>query len=368
MISEKNTVMLDALNLIANSNNQCFCKCTYCYDKSNHIFGFDVGRCTALDQLNLSDFNFPLFIKSLLNAIDFCNNNGILSCNISDVSEDIFFDGKFYQFIYLPVNLDIKKSNLSVSCSNMLSVFKSKSKVVVDFLKSIKKLNDKEVINQMKLYCENSDISTSSNFNVDQQTASDIQINYGSYEDSEGETTVLNSYMQDDNADFEGETTVLNSYTQDDNADSEGETTVLNSYTQDDNADSEGETTVLNSYMQDDNANSEGETTVLNSHNTVIQKFQAYLVRNKTGEMFEIPFSGASIGSIQTNNIVISNPSISRNHAKFIFEDNDIFIIDNNSTNGTLVEGTQVKPDVKNIVYNGSIIMLGNESFQLIVK
>jgi hypothetical protein len=303
-----------------------------------------------------------------LNAIDFCNNNGILSCNISDVSEDIFFDGKFYQFIYLPVNLDIKKSNLSVSCSNMLSVFKSKSKVVVDFLKSIKKLNDKEVINQMKLYCENSDISTSSNFNVDQQTASDIQINYGSYEDSEGETTVLNSYMQDDNADFEGETTVLNSYTQDDNADSEGETTVLNSYTQDDNADSEGETTVLNSYMQDDNANSEGETTVLNSHNTVIQKFQAYLVRNKTGEMFEIPFSGASIGSIQTNNIVISNPSISRNHAKFIFEDNDIFIIDNNSTNGTLVEGTQVKPDVKNIVYNGSIIMLGNESFQLIVK
>jgi pSer/pThr/pTyr-binding forkhead associated (FHA) protein len=84
--------------------------------------------------------------------------------------------------------------------------------------------------------------------------------------------------------------------------------------------------------------------------------------------MFEIPFSGASIGSIQTNNIVISNPSISRNHAKFIFEDNDIFIIDNNSTNGTLVEGTQVKPDVKNIVYNGSIIMLGNESFQLIVK
>ena len=66
-----------------------------------------------------------------------------------------------------------------------------------------------------------------------------------------------------------------------------------------------------------------------------------------------------SIGRSKDNDIVVSDVSVSRNHAKLIVIDSNNFkIVDNNSTNGTYVNGTRINGS-RNIRYN-DIVKLGN--------
>ncbi len=400
-ISQKYTVELDALNLIASTDASEICRCSYHSDGLNHIFDYNISGLSSLKAKKISDCEYVCLLKSLLSLFLYCEDNALNPFNIVNSQDCIYFNRTSFSFIYIPVKINKKKKDYYHLILNILRDLKNESPVIAKFIKSIKKLNDDSVIEQLKKYvqvnyekpgfCNDvviSDYHTISNYpDTEGETTVLNSYTQSDYPDTEGETTVLNSYTQSDYPDTEGETTVLNSYTQSDYPDTEGETTVLNSYTQSDYPDTEGETTVLNSYIQSDYPDCCEETTILSSNtqddysafddkptssdsnSTYGKKIEIFLIRNCTGEMFEIPLSGISIGSKESvNNIVIPNPSISRVHASISYDGDEVFIIDNNSTNGTTVEGTAVPSGVKVTLYNGSLITLGNESFQITIN
>ena len=114
---------------------------------------------------------------------------------------------------------------------------------------------------------------------------------------------------------------------------------------------------------------SESETVLLNQMQRQTKSIEAVLIRNFNGEMYKIAQSGTDIGTMDSyESIVIKNSSISRCHASFAITDDGVYITDNNSTNGTFVEGIKILPGIKTQLFDGSLITLGNENFQIFIK
>ena len=61
----------------------------------------------------------------------------------------------------------------------------------------------------------------------------------------------------------------------------------------------------------------------------------------------------------------INNRTVSKKHAIIYFENENFYIVDNKSTNGTLVEGMIIESNKKTELYNGNLIQLSNELLQL---
>ena len=70
--------------------------------------------------------------------------------------------------------------------------------------------------------------------------------------------------------------------------------------------------------------------------------------------MQEFPFF---IGTLKTKvDYVINSPSVSRFHAKIEQENEQFFLVDLNSTNGTFVNGQRLEPNEKCMIYPGDLI------------
>lgn len=155
----------------------------------------------------------------------------------------------------------------------------------------------------------------------------------------------------------------------------DGETTVLS---QADYSEEGGVTNTdsgsarLTEYFHDESG--EYETTVLTSqpvfqnqptNREIESEYYLYLIRSLNGEKITIDVTPFTIGKDGTNmDFVLNNDSVSRHHATIIYENGNYFIMDNNSTNGTVIEGIRLQADEKGEIGNGYIISLGNESFQ----
>ena len=64
----------------------------------------------------------------------------------------------------------------------------------------------------------------------------------------------------------------------------------------------------------------------------------------------------ATLGRGTDNDIVISDPGTSRHHAEVVFNGDDWSVRDNNSTNGTFLNG---EPVTQHILSNGDVVELG---------
>ena len=128
-------------------------------------------------------------------------------------------------------------------------------------------------------------------------------------------------------------------------ADGAGETSVL--------ADGAGETSVLN-----DGA---GETTVLGGASIPA----AYLVRKKNSDRVNISKQIFKIGKERRRVDYCSsdNTSISRSHADIVYKNGAFFLVDNNATNGTYVNGKQVAAGSETALHNNDVIKLADEEF-----
>ena len=117
-----------------------------------------------------------------------------------------------------------------------------------------------------------------------------------------------------------------------------------------------GETTVLS-------ASSFDETTVLSSSSFVT--LRGVLTRKSNGEVRYIEKFFFTLGKDKTNvdYFIDSNSTISRNHANIVCENNEYFIIDNNSLNHTYINGSQLIPNQKTKLNDGDTIVLANEVF-----
>lgn len=90
-----------------------------------------------------------------------------------------------------------------------------------------------------------------------------------------------------------------------------------------------------------------------------------YLVRKKTQEKIEINKEMFKLGQEPKYvDYLCTNPAVSRSHADIISRNNEYFIRDNNSTNGTFVNKTRITSNQEIKIKHEDEIVLANEVFE----
>ena len=101
----------------------------------------------------------------------------------------------------------------------------------------------------------------------------------------------------------------------------------------------------------------------------VEQQSRAYLIQWRNHEEYSIENRSYTIGSDKNAAIVIKgNATISRKHASIFKEDNDYFIRDEGSTNGTCVDGMKLTANQPMLLKNRARIQLSDENFTFEIR
>lgn len=72
---------------------------------------------------------------------------------------------------------------------------------------------------------------------------------------------------------------------------------------------------------------------------------------------------GRSRQSEIVNNLILSNPGVGKNHAFVEFANGKYYLTDNNSQNGTFVNGQRIQGNVRTELHNGDKVAFWNEEF-----
>lgn len=123
-------------------------------------------------------------------------------------------------------------------------------------------------------------------------------------------------------------------------------------------------------YVEEDEATSllieeyEEEATSLLNDETAPQKMP-YLIIKKSYERIDVNKPAFRIGKERSyaDYSVMNNNAVSRLHADIITKNCCYFIKDNNSTNGTFVNGDRIQSNVEFEIFDGDAITLANEEF-----
>ena len=84
----------------------------------------------------------------------------------------------------------------------------------------------------------------------------------------------------------------------------------------------------------------------------------------------EVPFDrpAITIGRKPNNDLAFNRPEISGNHAAFLFENNEYYVTDLGSTNGTLLNGAQLVAREKYGLQDKDVITIAPYSIQFIIE
>lgn len=333
--SKRFVVDLDALNVVAGKKEHILCPCSYSEQNGKHRIEFEV--CAVGNLLEKKELLIPEeFVQSCLKLLEVAQKYDLNLLNFQIKSQYIFKMQEGYQFIYLPV-CNKREITYKRFTEKLLRHFKRKDQRISELIKHIKrKSTDTEVITYLKQY-----------------SAMEIQ---EIIEKTEGETTLLRQEK------MEEETTLLGQEkTEEAEAENEGETTIL----------------VHEATEFFPCESSECETTVLSDNiifvsekNTITDgRYNLFLYRSSSGEKIHINKPIYSIGKdINSMDYVLGNASVSRNHATIYVEDDKFYIADNDSTNGTTIEGIRLQKGERAELDDGDIISLGNEVFQVLLE
>ena len=84
--------------------------------------------------------------------------------------------------------------------------------------------------------------------------------------------------------------------------------------------------------------------------------------------IYNLTNTSNSIGRSPESNIVLNHPSISKEHAKINFSDNDAYLVDLNSENGTFLNRQKINPLQNKIIQNNDIINFGKDTTDYIFQ
>lgn len=360
--NEKKEVDLDALNLVASGEIVGFCQCSYKNESKHHHFIYNTNDLIPLTQLQ-AGMSFENVIDILSAAADMIQTlaeNNLLLDNVKNAREYVFKADVGYRFVYIPI---IQKPRLSIKdyFCKLVSVIHYKDVRLSQFIKELRKKKDNE---QALAYLTAFAASYNLQHNYFDEATSLLS--------DEGVTTLLRdkdvtSLLGIGINTSENETSSRLS--------DDGDTTVLSRENYSDEYDvvnTDPGSARLTEYFQDKSG--EYETTVLTSqpvfqnqpmNREIESEYYLYLIRNLNGERITIDMTPFTIGKDSANmDFVLNNDSVSRHHATVIYEKGNYYIMDNNSTNGTMIEGIRLQAGEKGEIGNGYIISLGNESFQ----
>ena len=96
------------------------------------------------------------------------------------------------------------------------------------------------------------------------------------------------------------------------------------------------------------------------------QKSYPYLIRKNSFDRVDINKPVFRIGKERSyvDYFVANNNAVSRIHADIITKNNCFFVKDENSTNGTYINGNRINPNEEVQVFNGDIITFANDEFE----
>ena len=87
------------------------------------------------------------------------------------------------------------------------------------------------------------------------------------------------------------------------------------------------------------------------------------VVEAKESRMMPMPESGElSVGRAEDSDIILTNPSVSRNHAVLKIRNGEVSVMDMGSANGTRVGGRRLPQDGEGPVPPGVAILIGGAS------
>lgn len=110
-------------------------------------------------------------------------------------------------------------------------------------------------------------------------------------------------------------------------------------------------------------AEEDNEGTVLLREAEYAGQVQARLVHRQSGNTYWIREDRAMIGSGDTAHIQIDNHTVSRSHAVIMRMENQYYLEDNHSKNGSFVENRRLQPGRKEAIYDGMMLRFANEEF-----
>ena len=347
-------VDLDALNLLASGAYDCLCPCSYVNEKGHHRFAYKTETLTHFVHIR-AGLTFEEAISLLsagVSALRVAQKENLVLDNFKLSKEYIFCTQKQFKLVYIPIICKGNTHNKDFLLK-LLGAIHIKDARISQLKKDIRNLkNEAQILERTESFVKS--FTVTGNFA------------------EEGETTVLSQPAAPAE---EGETTVLSQYSA---VAEEGETSLLSQ-----ELENEGCKTVysqepsekLTAFLQ--NESSEYETTVLSAqpqerqHTVITTQDGAFLflVRNSTGEKIPVEITPFAIGKDPQNvDYVLHNDSVSRCHATIVFENSEYYIVDNGSTNGTMIEGIRLQPGEKAELENGYIISIGNETFQALLE
>ena len=90
------------------------------------------------------------------------------------------------------------------------------------------------------------------------------------------------------------------------------------------------------------------------------------LIRMSTNETIDINRTELTLGRDRrsVDYCLEGNSNIGRVHARIVVRDGVVYIVDNNSTNGTFVNNTKLRPGLEQQLKSGDIIRLADEKFR----
>lgn len=350
--SEKKTVDLDALNLLASGTIAEFCSCSYKNEGKHHHFVYNTENMTALSQCNTEIFFSDVveMLRVVRKILEIIAEGSLNAGNLQIENDCIFKEGESYRFIYLPLSHK-KRMDASDCILKLLSVIRYKSDDISGFVNELrKKKTDKETLVWLDFFLQKQrEHSYSSQTYFDEEATS--LLNQPEYD--EEATSLLNQSDEAETPFAEyGEST----------EDLVPEFSELGSidFLSYDFSSGADETTVLTAY---------GSTEFVPRNEKITGDKILYLIRSLNGERIMVDVTPFKLGKDSVDmDFVLNNDSVSRHHATIVYEDSAYFITDNNSTNGTVVEGLRIQPQEKEEIDSGYIISLGNESFQTYIE
>lgn len=109
----------------------------------------------------------------------------------------------------------------------------------------------------------------------------------------------------------------------------------------------------------------EDEGTVMLEPAGLFMQISASLTSRKDGMVYRIDRERMMLGSGASADICIrSNHAISRSHAVISYVNGEFYAEDNQSKNGTFINGRRLQPGVREPVYDGMVIKLADEEFK----
>lgn len=193
-------------------------------------------------------------------------------------------------------------------------------------------------------------------------------------EESEYETTLLEEYEEDE---YEGQTTLLTEEEYEEEY--EGQTSLLSEeyspYLHPESNQRVNDLTESNSDISREH-DVEGVTTLLSSENTYVPQGiyipnnapRAYLMKIIKSERVYINKIKFVVGSCGEADYIIDNETVSRKHAFIIYNNEKYYLVDNKSTNKTLLDGNMLEVQTPVELYHGALIQFSDEMFQFIYE